>query len=67
MKFKIRISPSNHSFLGHKYLVHRLILGLDFYHRFRIGAERDKDGNLFLHKNGKLIVFARPSNSIPNI
>ena len=44
-----------------------LILGLDFYHKVRIGTDCDKDRKLYLHRDGKLVISARPSNSVSNI
>ena len=36
-----------------------LILGLDFHHKFCICTSWDSDGKLFLHKDGKAIIYTR--------
>ena len=44
-----------------------MILGLDFNHKFRIGTDGDKDGKLFVYRDGKLFNHARQLNFISNI
>ena len=45
----------------------QLILGLHFHHKFCIGTRWDSDGRLFLHKDGKQIVYTRTQKSFAKI
>ena len=67
LNLKLGTLQAEHTFVVSEYLTQYLILGLDFHHKFWMGTDLDKDGKLFLHKNGNLVVHVRLSTSIFNI
>ena len=64
LDIKLGIPQVKHAFVVCKYLTQCPILVLDFCHKLRITTDWNKDGKLFLHKNGKLVYIRRKIHQI---
>ena len=52
-----------HKFIVCKYLLHPVVLGLDFAQDFRVGIDWNYQGHLYLHKDLKSLTYTKPSPS----